>query len=119
MNAYLREDKTTILPADVPLRLLDCLGFAMPLCFFSALADLVVAVDLRFRDGAEGCGGFGAGFRTGEERKTDGDGIVMVSIVRNSCVEASMMLAMGCRETMSCGWSEIWWWWWWWWWCVV
>jgi hypothetical protein len=58
------------------------LGFDMPFCFLAVFADLVVVVGLRFEGG--GGGGFGAGFMTGEDRKADGDGIVMVSIFRNS-----------------------------------
>lgn len=65
-----------------PLRLLDCLGFVIPFCFFVVFAGFVVVVDFRF--GGGGGGGFGAGFITGEDRKADGDGIVMVSIFRNS-----------------------------------
>jgi hypothetical protein len=61
---------------------LDCLGFAIPFCFLAVFADFVVVVDFRF--GAGGGGGFGAGFVTGEDRNADGDGIVMVSIFRNS-----------------------------------
>ena len=57
-----------------------------------AFAGLVVVADFRFWGG--GGGGFAAGFRTGEDRKADGDGIVMVSIVRDSCGETSMMLWM-------------------------
>lgn len=43
------------------------------------LVDLLV---LGFRFG--GGGGSGAGFITGEDRKTEGDGIVMVSILTTS-----------------------------------
>jgi hypothetical protein len=58
---------------------LDCLGFTTPFCFFVVLADLFVVEDLRF-----GGGGSGAGFMTGEDRKADGDGIVIVSILTAS-----------------------------------
>ena len=52
----------------------------MPVCFFVGLADLFVVAGLRFGGG----GGSGAGFMTGEERKADGDGIVIVSILTAS-----------------------------------
>jgi len=48
----------------------------MPFCFFGVLAGLGAVEGLRF-----GGGGIGAGFNTGEERKADGDGIVIVSIL--------------------------------------
>ena len=70
---------------NIPLRLLDCLGLETPFCFFVVLADLVVVVGLRFGGG----GGSGAGLRTGEERKADGDGIVIVSILTASVWDTS------------------------------
>lgn len=89
LQSALCSDKPTLPPADLPLRLLDCLGFTIPFCFFAVFAGFVAGVVFRF-----GGGGFGAGFITGEDRKADGDGIVMVSIVRESCVETSMMLLL-------------------------
>ena len=85
----------------IPLRLLDCFGFIIPLCFLVVFVDFVVVVCFRFGGGG---GGFGAGFITGEDRKADGDGIVMVSIFRNSCVATSMMLLMVViLNRVSCG----------------
>ncbi len=49
----------------------------MPCGFFCLLAGLRAVDGLRF-GGEEG---FGAGFKTGEERNADGDGIVIVSIL--------------------------------------
>ena len=90
-----------MLLAGIPLRLLDCLGFVIPFCFLVVFADFVVVVGFRFGGGG---GGFGAGFVTGEDRKADGDGIVMVSIFRNSCVETSMMmLLLVTLNRVSCG----------------
>lgn len=66
-----------------PLRLLDCLGFTIPAGFFAVTAGLVVVEGLRLGVGGGG-GGSGAGLRTGEERKADGDGIVIVSILKVS-----------------------------------
>lgn len=74
--------------SNIPLRLLDCLGFDIPFCFFAVLADLGVAVGLRFGGG----GGSGAGFNTGEERKADGDGIVIVSILTVSYRDTSTLV---------------------------
>ena len=56
----------------------------------------MVVVDFRFW--GRGGGGFGAGFRTGDDRKADGDGIVIVSIVRQSCVKTWTMWLMGVSE---------------------
>jgi hypothetical protein len=86
---------------DIPLRLFDCLGFAIPFCVLVVFADFVVAEGFRF--GGGGGGGSGAGFITGEDRNADGDGIVMVSIFRNSCVETSMMLLMASSNRISYG----------------
>jgi hypothetical protein len=69
-------------PINVPFLLLDCLGFAAPFCFLGGLAGFGVVVFLRF--GGEAGGGSGAGLTSGESRKTDGDGIVMVSISSTS-----------------------------------
>lgn len=69
--------------ANIPLRLLDCLGFATPLFFLGALAAFAVVVGFRFGGVGEG-GGSGAGLITGESRKTDGEGIVIVSISSTS-----------------------------------
>lgn len=49
----------------------------MPFCVFAVLAGLGAVEGLRF-GGEEG---FGAAFKTGEERNADGDGIVIVSIL--------------------------------------
>ncbi len=65
------------------MRLLDCLGFTIPAGFFAVTAGLVVVDGLRLGVGGGG-GGSGAGFRMGEARKADGDGIVIVSILRVS-----------------------------------
>jgi hypothetical protein len=72
---------------NVPLRLLDCLGLDIAFCFFAVLVDLGVAVGLRFGGG----GGSGAGFTTGEERKAEGDGIVIVSILTISYRDTSTL----------------------------
>jgi hypothetical protein len=85
ISSYHCQDKTTTDAPNVPLRLLDCLGLETPFCFFVGLADLVVVEGLRFGGG----GGSGAGFKTGEERKADGDGIVMVSILTASVWDTS------------------------------
>ena len=76
VSSYQSHDKTRTCLPHIPLRLLDCLGFNMPFCFFGVLAGLGAVEGLRF-----GGGGIGAGFNTGEERKADGDGIVIVSIL--------------------------------------
>ena len=78
---------------NVPLRLLDCLGFDMPFCFLGVLADLGAVEGLRFGGG----GGSGAGLITGDERNADGDGIVIVSILTASCRDA---LALAQTETL-------------------
>jgi hypothetical protein len=52
----------------------------------------VVVVALRLEGGLRG-GGFGAGLMTGDERKADGDGIVIVSIFRSSFEETLTMLS--------------------------
>lgn len=84
--------------ADVPLRLLDCLGFTIPACFFAEpeLEAFDVVVGLRFGGG----GGFGAGFNTGEDRNADGDGIVIVSILTVSYIGPSTMLEMARANTI-------------------
>jgi hypothetical protein len=80
--------------ADVPLRLLDCLGFTIPACFFAEFAAFDVVEGLRFGGG----GGSGAGFKTGEDRKAVGDGIVIVSILTISYADPSTVLS---RTTAS------------------
>jgi hypothetical protein len=80
ISSYHSQDKTGTCLLNIPLRLLDCLGFEMPFCFFGVLAGLGAVDGLRF--GGEGA--FGAGFKTGEERNADGDGIVIVSILTTS-----------------------------------
>jgi hypothetical protein len=72
---YHFQDKTT---PNIPLRLLDCLGLTILLCFLVELAVFVVVVGLGFFGG--GGGGFGEGLITGFDRKAVGDGIVIVSI---------------------------------------
>jgi hypothetical protein len=88
---YHCHDKTSLRMCNVPLRLLDCLGLDIPFCFFAVLVDLGVAVGLRFGGG----GGSGAGFTTGEERKADGDGIVIVSILTISYRDTSTIARQG------------------------
>ena len=51
----------------------------VPFCFLVASAGFEIDVVLFFGSGGGG-GGSGAGLITGESRKTDGDGIVIVSI---------------------------------------
>lgn len=82
---YHRQDKTAEDQKYPPLRLFDCLGLTTPFCFFAVAVFFVVVEGLRFLGGG---GGSGAGFRTGEERKADGLGIVMVSILIASGIEA-------------------------------
>lgn len=65
---------------DIPLRLLDCLGLIIPFDFLVVPAEVLVVVDLRF------CGGGGGGLdsadsSTGDDKKADGEGIVIVSIL--------------------------------------
>lgn len=67
------------------MRLLDCFGFTPPACFLAVLAAFGVVVDLRFVDG--GGGGFGGGFITGEFKKADGDGMVIVSISGSDTIQ--------------------------------
>lgn len=80
---YHSQDKLPRNRKDLPLRLFDCLGFTIPLCFFGVGLDLWAEAGLRLGGG----GGSGAGFRTGEVRKAVGDGMVIVSIVRVSCTD--------------------------------
>lgn len=61
----------------IPLRLLDCLGFTIPDGFLVVTVFFVAVEGLRLGGG----GGSGAGLSTGEDRKADGDGIVIVSIL--------------------------------------
>ena len=76
------QDKTTVLLKDVPSRLFVCLGFTRPfacavdlrLCFFTADFFLVEALMVTL--GVGGC----AGLVTGDRRKADGEGIVIVAI---------------------------------------
>ena len=70
-----------------PLRLLDCLGFVTPADAFEAAEDCFAAVALRFWGAALVGGGSLADWTTGDDRKTEGDGIVMVSILSQSCIE--------------------------------
>jgi len=84
-DSYQCQDKRTQNCTNIPLRLLDCLGFAIPFCALGAFADFGVVVFFRFEGGGggDGCGagaGAGAGLITGELKKTDGEGIVIVSI---------------------------------------
>lgn len=72
---------------NIPLRLLDCLGFDMTFCFFVVLADLGVAEGLRFGGG----GGSRPGLSTGDERNADGEGIVIVSILAAPCADTSTL----------------------------
>jgi hypothetical protein len=87
---------------NIPLRLLDCLGFDILSCFLVVLTDLVVVEGLRFGGG----GGSGAGFKTGEERNADGDGIVMVSILTGSYPDTSTLAQMETVDAvpLACGW---------------
>lgn len=83
-RAYHGYDKPTGTVADVPLRLLDCLGLMMPVFFFAGAAGLLEAGGLGFF-----LGGGGSGAGAGEARNAVGDGIVIVSIVTASCRETS------------------------------
>ena len=69
---------------DIPFRLLDFLGFVIPFSFLDAAADCLTVARLRVggggRRGGAG-GGVEAGLMTGEERKADGEGIVIASIL--------------------------------------
>jgi hypothetical protein len=85
ISPYRCQDKTSYCRPNLPLRLLDCLGFDIPSCFFVIFAGLAVVEGLRFGGG----GGSGAGFKTGEERNADGDGIDIVSIVTASYTDTS------------------------------
>ena len=69
---------------DKPFLLFDCFGFTTaPVSFFVGLVAVFVdLLVLDFRLG--GGGGSGAGLITGEARKTEGDGIVIVSILITS-----------------------------------
>jgi hypothetical protein len=85
---------------NLPLRLFDCLGFSVPLCFFVALTGFVVVVGLRFGGG----GGSGACFNTGEDRKADGDGIVIVSILTASYTDTSTLARAVRLDVIPLGW---------------
>jgi hypothetical protein len=78
---YQTHDKGMPNFADIPLRILDCLGLTIPVFFFGAAVEDLGRGGLRFGTG----GGSGAGLMTGEDRKAVGDGMVMVSIVITSC----------------------------------
>jgi hypothetical protein len=95
---YHFQDKAVIGAADVPLRLLDCLGFTIPVCFFAELELVAFGVVLGLRFG--GGGGFGAGFNTGEDRNAVGDGIVIVSILTVSYIGPSTSLEMARANTI-------------------
>lgn len=73
------EDKRAQSFMNIPLRLLDCLGFVPPLDAFGTFASCFALVDLHFGGAVVG-GGF-AGWITGDDKKADGDGIVIVSIL--------------------------------------
>ncbi len=75
ISSYHCQDKTRTYAPNIPLRLLDCLGFTIPVGFLDGAAVFVGGAGLRF-----GGGGSGAGFKTGSERNEVGLGIVMVSI---------------------------------------
>lgn len=60
---------------NIPLRLFDCFGFATPACFFEVLAAGLVEAGFRF---AVACWGGLADGITGDDRKADGDGMVIV-----------------------------------------
>lgn len=66
----------------LPFRLFDCLGLLIPFSFFEDWEVDGLEVDCFLFLG--GGGGSGAGLRTGEERNADGEGIVIVSISKNS-----------------------------------
>jgi hypothetical protein len=70
-----------------PLRLLDCLGFVTPADVFEATEDCFAVVSLRFGGVGLVGGGSLADWANGEDRKTEGDGIVIVSILSQLCVE--------------------------------
>jgi hypothetical protein len=70
-----------------PLRLLDCLGFVTPADTFEGAEDCFVAVALRFGGVVLVEGGSLADWTTGEDRKTEGDGILIVSILSQPFVE--------------------------------
>lgn len=97
--SYQKQDKKTKHNPNSPLRLFDCLGLTTPVFFFAGGADLGVVVGFRF--GGGGGGGAGAGgcdievdAMTGELRNADGDGIVIVSISRMSCVQPLTLLSL-------------------------
>lgn len=72
---------------DIPFRLFDCFGFTAPVSFFPPTVDLSATFfgPLAFRlGGADLGGGSGAGLITGDDKKTEGDGIVMVSIAQTA-----------------------------------
>jgi hypothetical protein len=81
--AYQTQDKGTPNSANLPLRLLDCLGLTIPVFFFVPVVDAFEGGGLRLGAG----GGSGAGLMTGEVRKAVGDGIVIVSIVITWCTD--------------------------------
>jgi hypothetical protein len=60
---------------------LDCLGFVIPVSFFAEVLDAFEVDCFRFFGGG---GGLGAGVIIGDERNADGEGIVIVSILKNS-----------------------------------
>jgi hypothetical protein len=70
-----------------PLRLLDCFGFVTPEGVLEAPEDCLAVVDLRFCDVILLEGGSLADWTTGEDRKADGDGMVIVSILSQSNVD--------------------------------
>jgi hypothetical protein len=75
---------------DIPLRLLDCLGLTTPVLFFDVLAGGLGAVGFAFLVVAEGW--ILADWITGEDRKADGEGIVIVSIMSATHVGTSTHL---------------------------
>lgn len=100
MLYILQEVNTTLIRSSqvyVPFRLFDCFGFVIPVSFFVVLATFLVDLTV-FRFG--GGGGSGAGLITGEERKTEGDGIVMVSILITSLDDTlTLVLCDRSRQT--------------------
>lgn len=71
-----------------PLRLLDCLGFVTPVEVLDGPEDCFAVVGLCFCDVVLVEGGSLADWTTGEDRNADGDGIVIVSILNQSYVDA-------------------------------
>jgi hypothetical protein len=94
-NSYQSDDKTMERESDIPFRLLDCLGFVMPVSFFAEGLDAFEVDCFRFLGGGAG---LGAGVMTGEERKADGEGIVIVSILKNSSGGTWMEWGQGERK---------------------